>query len=479
MKHLFKKAICSMVILIFLVPVLGLTKTNDTDIMPNIYINGINIGGMSRTVALSKLKNNFDPILKKSNILLKYNQHLWRLSYSNIQATYNYVKAVDKAYALTKVYNAKISTLVEKSAVATVEVTTNSSITTPGAVTTPSSITTPAAITTPVIIKVPRQNIKMELTFDWKAINNYLNNLSTTINIAPVDATLKTSGNKIIITDGKNGLKLDIVTNYKSIVQMLTSGKSSTLNLITKLDTPKYNKENLLATRDKLGQYTTSFNSKDVSRVMNISLAANNCNNFIIMPNEIFSLNKTIGPRLEKLGFKLAHVIVANRLVDGIGGGVCQVSSTLYNAVLLANLKIIERTHHSIPSTYVSLGRDATISGDYIDFKFQNNTKYPIFIRNEVIGNKLSFTIYGKNDFPNRKVNIITKVLSRIKPIIKFINDPTLKKGTVVVDKKGYSAWVVQSSREVIENGKVLYKEPLFTDKYPLINSIKRIGTKN
>ena len=487
MKHLFRRLICSIIILTLLLPVLGFTKTDNTNIMPNVYISGINIGDMSKAAALNKLKSNFEPILKSSSILLKYDYHLWRLSYSNIKVSYDYIKAIDKAAFLSKTYYAKTSALVKGSTKTTSpvipnqsnETTTSAAVTTPSSITTSAAITTPPAIHIPIITKIPRQDIQMELTFEKKALNNYINNISTIINIEPVNATLMTSGNKLIINDGKNGLKLDITLTYKSIEQFITKGKKTSVLLITELVPPKYNKDNLLTTKDKLGQYTTRFNAKDVSRVSNITLAADNCNNFIVIPNEVFSLNKTIGPRLEKFGFKLAHVIVANQLVDGIGGGVCQVSSTLYNAVLLSNLKIVERTHHSIPSAYVGLGRDATVSGDYIDFKFQNNTNYPIYIHNEVVGNKLKFSIYGKNDYTNRKVNILTKILSRIKPIIKLINDPTLKKGSVVVDKKSYSAWVVESSREVIENGKILYIEPLFTDKYPLINGEKRIGTKN
>jgi len=174
----------------------------------------------------------------------------------------------------------------------------------------------------------------------------------------------------------------------------------------------------------------------------------------------------------------VAKVIVNNQLVPGIGGGICQVSSTLYNAVLLSNLKIIERKNHSLPSTYVSLGRDATISGDTIDFKFQNNTGYPILIYGQIKGNKLTCTIFGKNDFPDRSVKILTEIISKTEPSISTIEDPTLPLGAVVEERTAYPAFVVKSYRKVLEAGKELYTEPLFTDRYPLVNGIRKIGTK-
>ncbi|MDF2521410.1 MAG: VanW family protein, partial [Clostridia bacterium] len=171
-------------------------------------------------------------------------------------------------------------------------------------------------------------------------------------------------------------------------------------------------------------------------------------------------------------------VIVNNELVPGIRGGVCQVSSTLYNAVLLSNLKVIERKNHTLPSSYVSLGRDATISGDYIDFKFMNNTNYPIYVYGEVKGSWVKFTVFGKNEHPGRYVKINSTVVKNIPPKIEIIEDPTLPVGTEIEEKKAYTGYVVKTERVVYENNKQILREDLGTSTYRVVNGVKRVGTK-
>lgn len=462
MKNKFLK--CTSIILILFISfmIVGFSLPSNDNIPSNVHINNINVGDTTKAQALVTLKKTYEPLIKKSYILLKYNYNLWKINLSEIKFAFNYQKAVDAAYAVPRNDTVPDATTDPIN----INNTTNSSINIDN--------TTNGSIN----IKNPRIDIKMSFTYDKKLIENFLNKLSKNIDKEPINAILKISSSKFTIIDGKSGIKLDNSAALKLIVKSINLNKASKITIPTKVVQPKYSKADLLNTKDKLGEYTTYFRASDVGRVKNITLASNNANNMIVMPNEIFSLNKTIGPRLEKYGFKLAHVIVNGEFVDGLGGGICQVSTTFYNAILYSNLKIIERKNHSIPSAYVKLGRDATVSGDSIDFKFQNNSKYPIFIYNEVIGNHITFKIYGKNDYPNRKVKITTKILSVTKPTIKTIMDPTLRKGSIIKDRKSYSGYVVDSFRQVFQNGKLLYIEKLPISKYPVINGISRVGTK-
>lgn len=453
MKRIFTKILGLAMALLLLTSVLGFASPVNNTIQANVSVNGIDVSGMTREQALSKLKSTYDSQLNNSYVLLNYGTILWRLDYKDMSVVYNYPKAIDEALSVTR----------EPAS------TTDSSISTNGPNTTGSSID----------VKYPKKNIVLTMTYSKKNITNFLNGIGSRINVKPVNATLKISGKTFTIIDGKKGLSLDIDTVTSKIIKSITPNGKSKIVLSTKVTNPEYNKDNLLDVKDKLGEYTTHYKKSDIDRVTNIKIAAGNITNIIVMPNEILSVNKTIGPRLEENGFKLAHVIVQNKFVDGIGGGICQVSTTLYNAALYANLKIIERNHHSIPSTYVSLGRDATISGDSKDLKIQNNTPYPLYIVNEVEGNHITFKIYGKNVYPNRKVKIKTQILAVKKPTTTtVVEDPTLPKGTVVVDTKPSSGYTVKSFREVYENGKLLYVEDLYTDKYPTINEIKKVGTK-
>lgn len=449
-RHFLKFAIVTL-LLSSLIYLSGVTAAADNIISSNVYINGISVGDMTTDDAMSALKKNLDPQNSNSYVLLKYGYELWRLDYKTLKISYNYQKGINDALLYSQNDSMKNST-------------TSSSVT--------------AKASSALNTKSPRKDINMAFTYDKSALNNFFDMICKKIEVSPVDPKLSINGKKFKILSGKNGRMLDRDIAADAIVQNVALSIRKAIPLKLEVVKPKHDNTSLVNIKDKLGEYTTRFSSSDVDRVTNISIAAENLNGFILMPNDIISVNKTIGPRSEDTGFKNAHVIVNDELVDGIGGGICQVSTTLYNAVLLADLKIVERTHHSIPSTYVSLGRDATISGNYKDFKFQNNTNFPIYITSKVTKSHVTFTLYGKNEHPGRKVKIITRILSTIKPATKIVKDPTAPAGTIVKDKKAYSAYVVESSREVYEKGKLLYAEPLFTDKYPLINGLKIIGSK-
>ncbi|MPM52845.1 hypothetical protein SDC9_99609 [bioreactor metagenome] len=124
------------------------------------------------------------------------------------------------------------------------------------------------------------------------------------------------------------------------------------------------------------------------------------------------------------------------------------------------------------------MGRDATISGDYIDLKFMNNSKYPIYIYGEVKGNQVKFSIYGKNENQGKQIKIKTEVLKKIEPKIKIIEDNSLPVGKKVVEKKAKPGYVVRSYRVLVENGKEILVEPLFTDTYRVSDGVTRVGTK-
>ncbi len=147
-----------------------------------------------------------------------------------------------------------------------------------------------------------------------------------------------------------------------------------------------------------LGQYTTNFNSNLKGRTLNIKLAAKAIDGKVLEPGGMFSFNNTVGPRTAEAGYQEAIIIEGNKFIPGLGGGVCQVSSTLYNAILLASssFSIIERSHHSLPVTYVPAGQDATVAYPLLDLKFKNDSDGYILIRSSVNGNTLTFSIYGK-----------------------------------------------------------------------------------
>jgi hypothetical protein len=144
----------------------------------------------------------------------------------------------------------------------------------------------------------------------------------------------------------------------------------------------------------RIGSFTTYFNASDKNRTQNLRLAAQAINNFQLSPGKQFSFNKTVGPRTPQRGYEKAGIFVNKELVDGYGGGICQVSSTLYNAVRDAGLTVVERHSHSLPVPYVADGKDATVSYGTLDFKFRNNRETPVSLKTSVEGNVLTIEIF-------------------------------------------------------------------------------------
>ena len=226
-----------------------------------------------------------------------------------------------------------------------------------------------------------------------------------------------------------------------------------------------------------LGTYSTKFDSSVSGRSHNVALAAKSTSDVLLMPGESFSYNKHTGSRTTSNGYKNAPVIVQGVVQEGIGGGVCQVSSTLYNAVLYAGLEIESIKNHSIPSSYVPKCRDATVSDGAIDFIFKNNLKYPVYIKNSVYGNTLTCTIYGSNE-DKQKIEILTNTDSVSEAPIKKVDDPTLPKGEekqLEAGRKGYTVSTYRIYKD--NNGNVLKKEKVYVSYYPKKQGVVAVGT--
>ena len=213
-----------------------------------------------------------------------------------------------------------------------------------------------------------------------------------------------------------------------------------------------------------MGSWTSNFSTSNVPRTQNVVLSASRVNGVVLMPGESFSYDKTVGPRTAENGFKIAGVYINNKVEDGIGGGVCQTSSTLYSAVLYANLEIVSRTSHSLPVSYMPPGQDATIAAGSIDFVFRNNTEYPIKIAATIKGGSITCSIIGTPVEGQRVVINNTKTAS-YEPGIEIETDPSIPKGfkkTV----KGSGGYAVSSSRTVYQNGEVVKTEALTKSVY-------------
>lgn len=176
---------------------------------------------------------------------------------------------------------------------------------------------------------------------------------------------------------------------------------------------PRVTAQHLKQIKGPIASFTTRYNPRDRNRTHNLKKVAERLNGAIVLPGEVFSFNQRVGPREPKYGYRVAKIYVRRRLTEGVGGGTCQVSSTLYNAVLLAGLKVVERHHHSLTVPYISPGRDATVAYGLLDFRFQNTTSAPLLIQARAKGGKLKIVLYGSTP-PKEEIKVVTVIRRRM-----------------------------------------------------------------
>lgn len=234
-------------------------------------------------------------------------------------------------------------------------------------------------------------------------------------------------------------------------------------------------REHLLG--DTLATFTTNFSSSSANRCENIRLASESINGIVMMPGDVFSFNEALGERTTARGYKPAGAYVAGKTVTEVGGGICQVSSTLYNTVLLSNLEIVERRSHQMTVSYVRVGRDATVNWGTTDFKFKNNTGHPIKLVSEVEGKNITISILGFNTIPDMRVEILTNTVSVIAPTEEIVEDPEKEVGYTNT-KKGSNGYVVDAVRVVYSGNEEISRETLTRSRYNPTKTIVTIGTK-
>lgn len=247
---------------------------------------------------------------------------------------------------------------------------------------------------------------------------------------------------------------------------------------------PKVYRKDLEKATEKIAHFSTDLGSSSSARRHNIKLSIGKFNGLMLKPGEELSFNETTGPRDLNKGYKNAPVIAADKsLQDGPGGGVCQSSTTLYNAFLLADLKILQRAHHSFPSSYVDIGFDATVNWPNLDLKVKNNRKTPIFIQTYVSGNKVHAIIYGEPLENGRTIKLSSEIYQTIEaPQPKIIKDTkgeyvtyTDEQFEKVQSRKGYR---VKTYQVIYEKGKVVEKRLVANDYYKPIQGQIYVGVK-
>lgn len=236
-------------------------------------------------------------------------------------------------------------------------------------------------------------------TWDNELLTSTLNTRLADLN-KPVENAkfiVNYTNNTLNIISEKQGTQVDI----DQLIKIITKSNPKDLGVIQiplEIINPEITKANLESqgVTGKISSYTTKYNPSEVNRTENLRLAIKAIDGTLLKPGDTFSFNDIVGERTARAGYKDAFIIVNSKFVQGLGGGICQVSSTLYNAVRQADLSVVERTSHSLPVTYVPSGFDATVAYGSLDFRFKNNTNNYILIRGSLANGIVTFNLYGK-----------------------------------------------------------------------------------
>lgn len=417
-------------------------KRWDMVMMPNVIIEGVDFTGKTKDEVLSEINKTFGDVIFEKKVEIEAFDEKYSVGFEDLKAKYNITETVNEAFE----YGRELG-FVDKYK----------------------------------FIKNP-QNKEFQLSFTYakEPIDEVIAKMEEDINKEPVNATIKYLGNsKFEVKDDVKGAKLDSQKLALDINNRIQN-ESEDLKVVAPIETlvAKITGEKLKTIDSNNGSFSTSYTSSGANRSSNIALATKAINGTVLMPGEVFSFNDTVGKRTKAKGYKEAHVIVNGEYVDGLGGGICQVSSTLYNAVLLAGLEIVERYHHTYPSSYVPLGQDATVDYGNLDIRFKNNGKYPIYISAYTKNKHEYFTIFSNNELNKTEEKIWHDVYRKYQAKYKIIKDSNLPKGTEKIDKKAHDGYKVKVYRVIYENGAKIKTETISSDYFVPVNGVKRVGTK-
>lgn len=494
-------------LIIIVSTIFAFININNTNIVNGVKIEGIDVSGLTKESANEKIDSIYNE-KKQKDIILKYQDYDTTINPELLEVSYDTEKAVEEAINVGKNSNIIIN---------------NYNI---------------------LFALIGKKNINVNLEINEDETNKTIQSIESSIPGAVIEPDYYREDDKLIITKGKEGLKIDNEKLIEKIKENLKNINSSEefieIPVINKtpeeIDIEKihediykevqdayYTKEpftihpevegvdfnieeaKALLQEDKeqyeiplnitkpkvttsqigseafpdlLATYSTKYDGGNIDRTTNLRIACQKINDKVILPGETFSYNKTLGERSTATGYKYAKVYENGEVVDGIGGGICQISSTLYNSVLMSNLDIVERRNHQFVTSYTPAGRDATVVYGMTDFRFKNTRTYAVKIKASCSNGIATVSIYGIKEENEYTVSFSTKTISTIPYTVKYVDDNTLASGTEKVKQKGANGIITETYIIKSLNGKVVSSKLLSKDTYNAMQRIILRGTK-
>ncbi|NLZ82699.1 MAG: hypothetical protein GX915_03435 [Clostridiales bacterium] len=369
-------------------------EVNDNRISNGVYIDEVNVSQMTKDEAAIAV-DNFIQSLQQKEIIITVGDKSARATLGDMGYSYDLKDSIDQAYTIGRTGN-----LIKRYKE----------------------------------IKDIEQGNKVfpiEFSMDDSKLKEFIAKEVGVFNVAPINASVKRKSGQFVYTDHIVGSKVNVDLTSDTIMNIILYNWDRTdinVQAFTEEDMPEYTREDVEKIDSIRGSFSTEYKSSAEGRAANLANGAKLINNAVIYPDETFSGYEYLTPFTPANGYYSAGAYAQGKVIDSIGGGACQVTTTLYNAVLFAELDIVERAAHSMTISYADLGRDAAIAGTYKDLKFINSTDYPILIEAYTKGRKITFNIWGHDDRKDkRRVDFVTIVKSETKPPADVVTKDSTK----------------------------------------------------
>ena len=403
-------------------------------IYPGVYIDNVQVGGMTKEEAVAAVRKVNDAVSGSFDIVIAVGNESWHVNSERVPISRNIEEVVEKAYTCGRGNTASLT----------------------GEAATPfeERVSQASAMRSNPMTFATKQD------YDHEALRTLTDGIVNYVNRDPVNSTVRSfdfNTTTFTFTDDRPGARIDPDDLYNQVTELLDDGVTKKeLRIVPEKMLAEVTKTELMNRFGLISAYTTT-TTNDSKRNTNIQLSAQAISGKTVLPGEIFSFNGATGERTAAKGYQEAPAISGGQSKDEVGGGVCQTSSTLFNAVARADLEIIERNPHAWPSHYIEKGFDATVNWPGLDFKFKNNTEWPIFIIAGYNKKKVTVNIYGMSLGSDVRIDLESELVRTIpKPEgTKYVINTSLAPGEsrkTVTGRQGYevNTWKVwyQGNRE-------------------------------
>lgn len=419
-------------------------KSFNDCIYPKVKVQNVDIGGKTKEEAKAILSDKFNNLSSNQKIIVTNEGKEYLLDLSSVKISYNFDEVIETAFNFgkDKSFTDKYRTI--KNEVGT--------------------------------------DISLKYSVDESTIDNYIASIKSDINKEPIDAKINIVGGRPQAIKEINGRKINDAKLKEQIIALIKDHKNPMDKLSVDIEStvPRVISDKIASVSTLVSSFTTSFGSSSSGRATNINLAAKTISGTLLLPGDTFSFNNIVGDTTADKGYQPAGVIIGDKIEQDYGGGVCQVSTTLYNTIMKMNLKPAERHPHNLPVSYVPVGTDAAISYGSLDFQFKNELTYPLYIEGYTQGGKLTFNIYSNPAVvdSNKTYTLRNDVYETIAPQISYVDDASMNAGEEKVIQGSSQGYKAKSYLDVYENGTLVRSEQIGNDTYSPINGKIAKGTK-